>query len=513
VETPLTKDYLDRYELDSPVTQPLAVDCYDAGAELTAAAKAADEAGAADQAFVYRLLNTICHLHFRPEDRLAPYGPMATFANGSRTAEGSDFTRDQCEALFASRERLKCVALRARISDLTWLNNRQNVEAGRAAIADFVLLAERSLAGEGFAKHGSLEPGNHLVDELLQRAVTIGFALGWDRDENGSLKGVILSVYEDAKKQPGPNFSRAAELALRAGVLEPLAIFEDAMKLGGDALSRNQYDEAEWAFARASNAALHIKDEDRVRSAKTALSTAFEAKADAAPPGFMKTHALEQAIDALKGSRDSREARRNLHLKLADAQADVRDDFAKIEHKMDLSDLVTQTRESFQPLSLFEAIKQFALLAIPRDPETIIAEARKMAQQFPLSGLFPAVIVDDRGRTVAREGMSELGEPSRHAILRNESVYTSISVGGQIEVAREVIYSEKGLTEAALISLCGYSPFVPTHAANMLGEGLFAFFQRDYPKAGPARSRTARRAIHRHQGRRCRVELDAEFLA
>jgi hypothetical protein len=56
---------------------------------------------------------------------------------------------------------------------------------------------------------------------------------------------------------------------------------------------------------------------------------------------------------------------------------------------MDLDDLVTQTREAFQPLSLFEALKQFALLSIPREPETIIAEARKMAQQFPYRAYFP----------------------------------------------------------------------------------------------------------------------------
>jgi hypothetical protein len=117
---------------------------------------------------------------------------------------------------------------------------------------------------------------------------------------------VILSFYEGAKEQDGPNYSRAAELALRAAVLEPLAIFEDAMKIGADALSRNKYDEAEWAYARANNAALHAKDEEKVRAAKFALSTAFEAKADAASPGFMKTHALEQAIDALKGSRRER---------------------------------------------------------------------------------------------------------------------------------------------------------------------------------------------------------------
>jgi hypothetical protein len=297
VQEPLTKEYLDRYDLDSPVTEPFAVDAYDAGTELTVAAKAADEAGELDQAFVYRLLNTIAHLHFRPDERLEPYGPMATFANGSRTPQGGDFTRDQCEALFASRDRLRSVLLRAYIADLTWLNNRTNAEAARIAIDSFAELARRSLDGEAHAKHVGLEAGNNLVAGLLNRAITLAFAIGWDRPENDGLRKCLLSFYEGAKEQKGPNFSRAAELVLRSRCLDPQSVYEDAMRLGEEAQADGNFNEAEWAWARANNAALEAKNQEKARTAKLALSEAFESKADLTPDGFLKTRALEQAIE------------------------------------------------------------------------------------------------------------------------------------------------------------------------------------------------------------------------
>lgn len=146
--------------------------------------------------------------------------------------------------------------------------------------------------------------------------------------------------------------------------------------------------------------------------------------------------------------------------------------------------VIQQTRNTFEPLELFEALREFALAAVPKTPETLIEEARELARQFPLSGLFPVSIVDEQGRTIAREGNTEIGEASRHSLLRNLSVDITVTVGGVIEPGREIIYSEKDLTEAHLVSLCRLSPFVPEHAAVMFGEGLFAFFQREYPKAG-----------------------------
>jgi hypothetical protein len=256
------------------------------------------------------------------------------------------------------------------------------------------------------------------------------------------------------------------------------------MSLAQQAVKERKFDEAEWALSRAVNAATFANDEGAIRAAKLCLSKAWEEKSDATPPGFLKTYALERSIDALKGIKEVRDRRRALHLKLADAQIDVLDDFAVIEHETDITDIVQQTRDTFRPLSLFECLKVFALISIPRTPSILIDEARDMGQRFVLSGLFPIAVIDEQGRTVAKEGHTEIGDASRHTILRNESIHIGLSVRGQIEHAREIIYNDKDLSEAHLIALCNYSPFVPAHAATMVGEGLFAFFQRDYARAG-----------------------------
>lgn len=249
-------------------------------------------------------------------------------------------------------------------------------------------------------KYSDLSPGNHLTVGLVNRAITIAFAIGWEGDEQRALRQSVVDLYGAAKNTEGPGFFRTADLALRSGI---------------------------------------IRERDR---------------------------------------------RRDLHLKLSDAQIDVQDDFGVFKQELELTDILQQTKNALEGLSLEQALREFALIAIPRKPETLVEEARKMANEFPLSGLFPTVVVDERGRTIAKEGMTEIGEASRHLILRNQSIEQTIAVGGQIEPAREIIYSEKGLTEAYLIALCRLSPFVPNHAAVMLGEGFFAFFQREYAKAG-----------------------------
>lgn len=482
MEGPLTGERLRQFDLDGPVSEPFSLDLHRASSELTEAAKDSDQRGELDQAYAYRLVNTICQLHFRPDERAEPYGPIATFANGGRTATGSDFTQDQCESLFANSDRLKSVLLRGRIADLTWLNRRSNVSAAHAAVKAFVELTQWFLGGGASSEFRDLAPGDPLIVGLLNRAITISRALGWDGDQESDLRTALIGVYENTVGTPGPGFSRAAELILRSGALEPTRVFEDAMEIGRLAKDRGHLDEAEWALGRAVNAALEIKSHEMERAAKLELSELYEAKADGAGAGFLKVHALEQAIQALRGLRE-RERRRSLHLKLSDAQIDVQDELGTVEHSIELGELVERTKKTFEPLDLYSALREFTLAAVPKKREKMLEEARQLAEQFPLSGLFPIAIIDERGRTTAREGASEVGEATRHSLLRNMSVDITVTVGGIIEPAREVIYSKLNLSEAHLIALCRLSPFVPEHAVTMFGEGLFAFFQREYSKA------------------------------
>lgn len=473
-------------DLDSPVKELESIDCYDAATELTAAAKEADEAGNLGQALVYRLMGTICHLHFQPRSKEQPYGPLAVYSNGLRTAAGGDFSRDESEALFSVRDRIRFTPLKARIADLTWISNRGNVKAAREAISGFCEMVESALDGAAKRKFGKdIQAGDHLLRDILDRAVSIAFATGWERSENARLRAAIERNYLLSKGVAGPNFSRAAELALNTSVTPADEVIDAASQIRDKALGAGSVDEAEWASQTALRAAAALKDDAKIRDAKIALSSVYETKAQRmgdAPA--LKTHALQQAIDALRGARDVKERRRALHLKLADAQINFEEEFGRFEHEMDLTDLVTQTRSAFQPLDLYEGLRSFAVLAIPRDPDEILKEAQSMGAEFPLSGLFPVSVMDDQGRTIAKEGVTEIGEASRHLILRNEAIQMHVAVAGQIEHAREILLNDKGLTEDHLAKICEFSPFVPAGASELFARGFMAFFRRDYVLAG-----------------------------
>lgn len=233
----------------------------------------------------------------------------------------------------------------------------------------------------------------------------------------------------------------------------------------------------------ALDSARYGKDNEKQAFARIELSRICERKADTSTSAFLKAHNLQRAIDDLKGLREVRDRRRELHLKLADAQADVRDEMSSVQHGTDISGIIEQTEAQFADLDLLESLGLFARVAFPRDPEQIVAEAIGMAQRFVLQGLFPAVIVDEDGRTIACEGPGEIGGVSRHSVIRNEVIHHNLSVAGQIEPAREIILNKKRLSFKHVWSMVKISPFIPPHAKSAVAEGFWAFFHREYPRA------------------------------
>lgn len=130
---------------------------------------------------------------------------------------------------------------------------------------------------------------------------------------------------------------------------------------------------------------------------------------------------------------------------------------------------------------MYEAIRRFATIDVPPDPNKLRTEAAELAEQFPLSSLFSTTIIDHEGRTVAREpGAYATGHPARSAIVRNESMRIMITVSGQIEHGREIILNKLNISRDVLTALCEISPFVPKGCVAIFSRGFWAFFTRDY---------------------------------
>lgn len=92
----------------------------------------------APAAHVFAMLASVTGLHFKPEDRHEPYGAMCVWADGRRSALPEDFRGEPAAVLAYAAERADNPVLRARLSNLSWLLDRSQVELGRAAVAGYV---------------------------------------------------------------------------------------------------------------------------------------------------------------------------------------------------------------------------------------------------------------------------------------------------------------------------------------------------------------------------------------
>jgi hypothetical protein len=67
---------------------------------------------------IFNLLSSVLGLHFKPEQKNEPFGPMVTFADGRPSAIPEDFRKAHIDVLAYMAERTTNPVLRARLCDL-----------------------------------------------------------------------------------------------------------------------------------------------------------------------------------------------------------------------------------------------------------------------------------------------------------------------------------------------------------------------------------------------------------
>jgi hypothetical protein len=112
-------------DVEAPLNGTTSADCNELSDLYRAAATSSDGSAEPDtpavRAFV--MLSAVTGMHFKPEERNEPFGPMVVFADGRRSAVPSDF-RSHVDLLADMAERASHPVLRARLSDVCWLLDR-----------------------------------------------------------------------------------------------------------------------------------------------------------------------------------------------------------------------------------------------------------------------------------------------------------------------------------------------------------------------------------------------------
>ena len=174
-------------------TEDHQLSCDDIASSLSTHMKGIDKDKEPDRHRVWQLVYSMCFMHFKPSDRVEPFGPMAVFGD-KRSAIPSDFRGEQTDVLAAWAPSIKNLALRARIADIAWVNNRRNALCGRLAVQSYLECIDLLLAGAGklrFDRDDAWDPGGI---SMLERALTLAYALGHDKAEASNSRAAVEKV-------------------------------------------------------------------------------------------------------------------------------------------------------------------------------------------------------------------------------------------------------------------------------------------------------------------------------
>lgn len=473
---------------EAPIAASRKVHVFCHGGLYEKAHKDAEVAGDERATRLYRLLAAVTQIHFKPNDRAEPYGPMFV-ADGRRSLIPSDLRGAQSNVFAVVAPGIFNPGLRARLADIAWLNDRKQAAMALLAISSYCAAVQGVADGkaEFFFEHA--KSTSHNGAEMLRRACQISNMTGWKEPEASTLKGLIATLSEAAFNE------RDARGFLNMGELDADYRITDAKVMAGRAEVLAQSAELDPDTARnvwELAARAHRQDGSDAESSHCLISAAecYVRMAEAA--GLKGTSASSWLMDAIRALRSipgTKDRRAELEAKLREAQASIADEMGSVSTQIDIGDLVDHARKAVGELTLAQALFEFANLERSTAPEKLREEAIRQAEESPLSGIIPMSIHDDEGKVVAKSpglggsGGDEDETAMRHLIARGEGFRRQIAVSGLIEPARRTIMAEHPLEERDLLPLAEFSPFVPLGHEHIFALGFARFFNGDHISA------------------------------
>lgn len=480
-------------DFEAPIVGAATADCDELADQFRALLKTNDIKLANDPSTrVFNALSSILGMHFRPEQKNEPFGPMVTFADGRRSATLEDFRGTQLDVLAYMANRATNPIVRARLCDVCWLLDRKRVALGTTALASYVEIVRKADAGQlRWRFQDENEDGGlqHEAHTHLRRALHIGRSIGWDKAEAVAARLLVVELRKRANGSgvavPIHWFSR---LDLDFGVSDPA----DVAASIDDVLGTPQEHEHAHALVDlwrlATRAYRLAKKDDDANRCKAAAAECLVTDADRAQSALVASHQLSAAIAELHGIPGKRDRRTELRHRLIDVQAGISEELSIFSQEMDLRDIVERVEKAIKKHGLLDRLFLFATLASSPDPDELVKEATVSIAEHPLASLFGAAHLDREGKVTHRtEGALPDGTGNNSAvraqIAQAESIRRRLIAFGQIDSARRAIMEDHYLSDDVFASLLQHSPFVPNDLLWTFARGFDRFFQGDFVSA------------------------------
>ena len=158
------------------------MDCWRLSSLYETASKEQAESGNHVAASVYDLLFQVTYMHFKPDDGAEPYGPMIAVPDGRRSMMLYDLRWEQSEVFAAIAADICNPGLKARLADVTWLNDRKQSAMAQLAIGAYceaVQAVQAVLDGRSVFIDDNRSASSRDGRDMLVRACRMAKATGW----------------------------------------------------------------------------------------------------------------------------------------------------------------------------------------------------------------------------------------------------------------------------------------------------------------------------------------------
>lgn len=480
------------FDFEAPIAGFAQCDAYGMSDTYQKAAKAAEAAGQVTELKVFGLLAGICSIMLHVEDRGDPWGPMWT-SGDQRSAIPSDFRGAQSAVLEQLLPAIKHPALRARLADIVWTNDRTRGQAARVAVEAYCECAEGLLSGTFHAAYEAQNRASFEVIDVIGRALTVAYLTSKKIDKrvqfSARLTDAWKTLYDLAVKDAAfVVFIRTATLGLRYEIADAATVALDCERLAGSA-EPGKYPMAVqgvWDLG----AHLHEGLQDQVARRRCligSLNQTLAMRKQVSSAGA-EAHWVMKALQALHHISEMDELEAELERDLRRLQKASLKEMKPFSYEIDVTEDRAKTQQLFSSLGLSDGLLKFALL-VPTAPRD---ELRKAAidglKASPLSSLFGAVHLDEHGKSIVQTPSASGNEQPDEAwfqqeINRLEGPRRIQIVGAAIEPARSILSARFGVGERHFHAIVGRSPFVPQSHEPLLALGFARFFQGDFMSA------------------------------
>lgn len=441
-----------------------------------AKAREAEEAGDEKSQQIFDLLRDITSMHMKLDNPEEPFGPLAELHDG-RTAIVDDFDEARLKLLSEVVAEITDPELRARISDVLWIRNR-DFRMAQLAVSSYLESATR------------LEDLRHWTPtyERIERALQLAVILGRN---TGAYASVISHIERllDSCGGEDPLFLSARLMTLlqerRAGDAAKYAAMAEKIALGAEAAhdwrrAREYWEvKARWHYM--------VKEEEQARGARTLAAETYVKEAEGAlrrePPSYMHAAAfMQKAIAALRRVEGTKERARELHEVLLEYQEKSTSELIEYKSSVDASDIAKMATDSVKGKALQDALLSLAMLGASPKVEDLKEQAKENRDKYLFHRFFPNVYLNVRGRITAKQPKDE-EETIQADMFKNATFFQSTHAQALVEPARRQILSEHYVRLDDFAPIVTNNPFIPSGRELIIARGLLAGLQGDFLSA------------------------------